>query len=257
MIRMKKCPKQEEILMKKGKYVFNYLFSLFPIFLGILFIASSFLIIRSNMLGYRYYLPYIISFTLIPGLLLIISRLRKTKNNKIIYLISIIIFLTGYISFLIIGGIGSGTRTYKNISDYKYIYKAYNDWRPELIEHFPKEIPDDVTNVRLLYWTGYLQSSELFTMRYTTEKSEIIKILKKYNLSEKSDTNSLYDKKGVSIGEINRKYSHVIDDSESYEDFLFIILNDKDDEKTEPWSSGYAISLISNEVIYWIKEFED
>ena len=163
--------------MKKSKHV-KYLLSLVPIFLGIFFIAFSYLIIRSDMLGNRYLLPYIFSFTLLPGLLLIISRLRKTKNNKIIYLISIIIFLAGCISFLIIGTINSGTRIYKNISDYKYVCKAFNDWRPELIEHFPKEIPNDITNARLLYWTGYLQSSALFTLRYTAENREINEILK-------------------------------------------------------------------------------
>ncbi|HOQ36908.1 MAG TPA: hypothetical protein PK033_00655 [Acetivibrio sp.] len=221
------------------------------LFLGLLLIGLAYFILKRDELAFRYKLPFISTFTVLPGLILLNSfRVRKKKNlnpNKCLNIICIAIFFIGTILLILSYG-WTTNGPYTRRSDYKYVYRELKEYYyPEMTEHLPKKIPQDASDLRFLYNRGFLQATVRLRLRYKTKPEEIAEILKKHNLLDKTDTYSVYDGYGNKTDYSIERFEYLLEEDEVPQGYIIVILYDGDHGRC-----GYGVCYDKNEVIYWL-----
>lgn len=118
--------------------------------------------------------------------------------------------------------------TYDNIKDYN---RALSKYRPNIVEHFPAEIPHNIDNIKLLKTPPSFNGDSTFYLRFDARPEYIQQEIKKYknigimyiiNHDTKSNTN---------------KYDY---DADRAEGILNMILGAQDTE-------GYKIRVLTDD----------
>lgn len=178
--------------MKKEKNlvhcIFPFIMTIVTLFIGILFfiMTKGEPIIMRSITGFFAFLPAIVFFVI-----LIVSYFKcKTKESKdvILGLCSILTFLllVYYISYIFIVAFVEAEHPITDIHSYK---EKVNGSR--LLKAFPKEIPDDVENIKFKYSPGVLQAGTDISLYYVDKNMTL----------EKFD--EVYKSKAIWIGHIN------------------------------------------------------
>ena len=153
--------------------------------IGLLMIVSSKYIISIDPMAFEPKRFYIYLFTVIPGLAIIILKLfpfnKKLSNN--IVPVCILVYVLG----LIRGCMGLGWETsgpFTDIKYYKQILEENNYPHSPYIKHFPAEIPESASNIKIEYFRGFLQGEKFLRLSMTLSDSDFESTLEKFGVDK-------------------------------------------------------------------------
>ncbi|MCV3214694.1 hypothetical protein OGM63_14415 [Plectonema radiosum NIES-515] len=128
----------------------------------------------------------------------------------------------------------------------------------EQIKHFPQEIPEDATNLRLAYFPGFSQGGSYFQLRMKQSPEKIKKVLLKYReiAKHKYKGGNTNDHANLPKG-VPTTFFYTSDVQESFPTTYEILVLDAENKGTPgfKWnhgdSYGVAIDSSASEIVYW------
>jgi hypothetical protein len=189
------------------------------------------------------------------------------RRNTSTHLVKIaMIFLLSLGSLGIVGGSfllrkasnnTDNTETITNTTRYGEIRQKI--WsNKEQIKHFPQEIPEDATNLRLAYSPGFSQGGSYFQLRMKQSPEKIKKVLLKYReiAKHKYKGGNTNDHANLPNG-VPTTFFYTSDVQESFPTTYEILVLDAENKGTPgfKWnhgdSYGVAIDSSASEIVYW------
>ncbi|MDH4201874.1 MAG: hypothetical protein OEV87_03185 [Phycisphaerae bacterium] len=162
----------------------------------------------------------------------------------IICILIVIFFAYTFVRMYI--GIKKANTPITDIQQYSKIIEEWKSFSPEIVSHFPKEIPPEATNVDFYYFPGFLQSGSRIELRFQAEKVEIDAY---YENFKEFTTKSWHGDTWVHRRPRGEGDSEIIELSKDFEIMQFD--ENPDDLPEHSKEHGVAISKEKNEIIFW------
>ncbi len=139
------------------------------------------------------------------------------------------------------------------ITDVSQYSEIRNEWYQQwLIEHFPEQIPENATDVHLMYSPPFFQKGALLQLWLKLPKDEIKKLQAEYSeiVLEKGDERKYLSRSypALSMYHKSDKPGEVIL-SAGYE--VIVLGTESRDDGNHGHTYGVAINSLTSEILYW------
>jgi hypothetical protein len=205
---------------------------------------------------------------LLPGTSLLFAWYLASQNvEKRWEIIVLGIFITAIISFFAIymniaaGIVLAATTPDSDAADYLEVREQIGN--SELIRHFPPTVPDNATNVKFVYFGGFMQGGAYIQLRLQLPQDEIVKRSEEYHSRAKykfiggSWTDHVNAPNGVPTTHF---HTGETEDGSFPNNYEILVLNAQPEGTSDfQWNHGYSygvvISLENSEIIYWAEDW--
>lgn len=212
-------------------------------------------------------LNFIPCLVLILVYILIRKRNEKSKIRTVGNIISSFI-LVAYMLFLYVMAfvvpIHYGIR---NVKKYPSVLRNY--WSRDLVDHFPKQIPDDAKDVRFIYRMGFLQSGSYIQLYYSAGPAKINELYERFSkMKTKSfQGGGMFDHVNNGDGMPTTNFytgkTKSLKFPKDYELMIFDWIPSEKEKKLHNFSRsfnhgkshGVAISKKRNTIVYWAESW--
>lgn len=150
-----------------------------------------------------------------------------------------------------------------DLSLYPEILSSWNN--KAQIEHFPKQVPENATEIHLMYSPPFLQKGVNFQLRYKLPPSEIKRLHLQYSkiAEQEYEGHTGGTEEFMSKSYLPLPPFHINDDPEGSilpKDYVIIVLGAKPQgEEDFQWNHGYtygvAINETKSEILYWVEDW--
>lgn len=211
-------------------------------------------------------------FNFIPFLLFLAAYMlirNLSEKSKIRIAVNIIssLILACYILFLyvmnfwipVIYGI-------RNIEKYPSILK--NNWRKDLVEHFPRKISVDAKDIRFFYRMGFMQGGSCIQLYYSTSPEKINELYERFSKMKTRSFQGGGKYEHINQGGMpttNFYFENTVDHKfpDDYELMIFDWVPSEKEKKRRNLqisfnhgkSHGVAISKKRNKILYWAESW--
>lgn len=185
---------------------------------------------------------------------------RSTHAIMILSCLAVVVFSIGLSRF--IEFLGKTVWGVTRIDRYEAVLDEYWHFRSDLVEHFPRPIPEDATDIRFSFAPAFLQGGAHIQLRYTTDPATISSLYARFS---KKATRTLIG--GNKNRHMNAKdgmpttsfFTSGSDDRDFPDDYELLCLDQVIEQEDRPpgsyWnhgaSHGVAISKKRNAIVYW------
>lgn len=205
---------------------------------------------------------------LLPGTSLLLAWYLASQNPHRSGTINFLgILITATISCFTIylnlagGAVLAATTPITDAAEYLEVRDQIGD--AELIRHFPTTVPDHATNVKFVYFGGFMQGGAYIQLRLQLPQDEIVKLSEEYHARAKYKFagGDRIEHENAPNG-VPTTYFHAgeSDDRSFPNNYQILVLDAQpggtpDFEWNHGYSYGVVISMESSEIIYWAEDW--